>query len=292
MVTILLVVTVFTFHINQAKAAFIIPIILAVTSALAAVAASIVLSVVLPAFAILGIQYAVSGAGTGHFTWFGFFTTILTLGVAPLVAYQYCMDGQDSEYFINCEQQSTAQTPTASQPSLNDESAIPSCNSVTLTYDISNASAYAIYRLEAGAAESSPIDSGDADGLSQITYTDTNLTPQTTYNYILTLFDSGGTQYQYPALSTYTDCLPECTFSSDKAQVVFPETATLSWNCSYADSCSISPTVGPVNAQSGSVVVSPTSTVDYILTCQNSDGSISFSSSLTVVNPTIEEVKP
>ncbi|MDP3052948.1 MAG: hypothetical protein Q8N22_03295 [bacterium] len=269
LITILLVVTVFTFHVNEAKAWV---------------------------FVVIWIIRAVTGeVGTGNANFWGILTAILTGGIAPLVGEMMCLSGQDSIWFTDCAENAYV-GPTADsssgQPVLNNQSFTTTCNSASLTYDVSNAYQYGIYRATAGATESTLVNSGSAQGISNITYTDSNLTPQTSYEYILDLTDSAGTEFQYPPQIAYTQCLPECTFSADKSQVVFPETATLSWACSYADSCSISPTVGSVNAQSGTATVSPASITDYILTCQNGDGSISFSSSIDVVNPSIKEVKP
>ncbi len=280
LVTILLVVAVFTLHINQAKAA---PLIL-------------LLDVWLLSFVPLAVQ-CISGncTGLGHASFWGILSTILFGGIAPMIGQELCQNGQNNAWFTNCQGNTFTGTTTgqaSGEPVLNNQSFTAACNSVSLNYDISNASSYAIFRTTAGATESTSVNSGSAQGLSNITYTDSNLTPQTDYQYILAMSDSVGTQYQYPPQIAYTQCRPECTFSVDKSQVVFPETATLSWTCSYADSCSISPTVGAVNAQSGTATVSPTSTTDYILTCQNADGSISFSSSLNVINPSIKEIKP
>ena len=274
LITILLVVTVFTLHANQAKAAAAIP------------------------FIALLIYRSIAGSpGEGTATFWGILTTLILGGIAPIIGDAMCRSGQDNPWFTGCAGNTytgttAEQSVGAGQPALNNQSYAVTCNSVSLTYDISNANQYGIYQTISGATESTLINSGIAQGLSKITYTDPNLTSQANYKYILVMTDNAGTEYQYPPQIAYTQCRPECTFGSDKSQVVFPETATLSWSCQYADSCSISPAVGSVNTQSGSVVVSPTSTTDYILTCQNADGSISFSSSLSVVNPTIKEVKP
>ena len=62
---------------------------------------------------------------------------------------------------------------------------------------------------------------------------------------------------------------PSCSFSTNQAQVYYPNSATLSWNCSSADTCSIDNGVGSVNAQSGSVNVAPANNTTYKLVCNN-----------------------
>jgi hypothetical protein len=199
-----------------------------------------------------------------------------------------CLVGQNNIFFTGCEETPGAwggQQVTAGSPTLINEDYTATCTSVSLTYDISGANQYGIYR------DGSLINQGNASGLSKITYTDSGLTPHTSYRYVLVMTDNNGVQSQYPEINAYTKCGPQCTFGADKTSVVYPAKVTLSWDCQYADSCSISPEVGSVSA-SGQTEVQPTDTTSYILTCQNADGSTSFSSSINVTNPKVKEIKP
>lgn len=215
----------------------------------------------------------------------------LSVGLVGIVVGEIqCLAGQNNIFFTGCEEEDSGswggQQAAPGSPILVNEDYTATCDSISLTYDITGANQYGIYR------SGNLVNQGNASGLSRITYTDSNLTPQTTYQYVLLLTDDQGEQFQYPAINAYTKCLPECTFSADSIKVVFPAKVTLSWDCQYADSCSISPTVGSVNAGHDQVIVEPTQSTDYILTCQNNDGSTSFSSSINVTNPRIKEIKP
>lgn len=213
----------------------------------------------------------------------------LTAGLVGIgVGQIQCLVGQDNIFFTGCEKSSGSwggQQVNASSPTLVNENYTATCTSISLTYDISNANQYGIYR------SGSLINQGNASGLSKITYTDSNLTPHTSYRYVLVMTDNNGVQSQYPEIAAYTKCSPQCTFGADKTNVVYPAKVTLSWDCQYADSCSISPGVGSVNT-SGETLVQPADTISYILTCQNADGSTSFSSSINVTNPHVKEIKP
>jgi|GEM_PF-1618770 hypothetical protein len=92
--------------------------------------------------------------------------------------------------------------------------------------------------------------------------------------------------------ATNSDCAPpppSCTFSTKSTTpIVPPESATLSWTCSNANSCSIDQGVGTVNPPSGSVKVYPTSTTVYTLNCNGS----TWTTSVLVNNPGQIEVNP
>jgi hypothetical protein len=79
--------------------------------------------------------------------------------------------------------------------------------------------------------------------------------------------------------------LPICEFSAlptTLSKSVFDRQSILSWKCQFANSCSISPEVGAGNETFGSIRVSPKTTTNYILTCQNLEGSSSFSQTVEV----------
>lgn len=73
--------------------------------------------------------------------------------------------------------------------------------------------------------------------------------------------------------------LPVCDFSAVPTvidgQSAFNRQSALSWTCQFANTCSISPEVGLVSTF-GSTRVSPQSTTNYTLTCENLDGRSSF----------------
>lgn len=214
----------------------------------------------------------------------------LTVGLGGIAVGEIlCLAGQNNIFFTGCEETPGSwggQQVTPGSPTLVNEDYTATCDSVSLTYDVTNANQYGIYR------DGGLVSQGNASGLSKITYTDSGLTPHTTYRYSLLMTNNQGEQFQYPEMDGYTKCSPQCTFSADSIKVVFPAKVTLSWDCQYADSCDISPTVGSVNAGQDQVTVNPTQSTDYILTCQNADGSTSFSSSINVTNPHIKEIKP
>jgi len=207
-----------------------------------------------------------------------------------------CSNGTDNMFFTGCNKQAGSATQQGGtgapgSPVMTDENYTATCNSINLSFSISGANQYGIYR-GSDLNSATLINQGSAAGLSQITYTDGNLVPQTNYSYILQATNNSGTPFQYPVINAYTKCLPICSLTVDKSQIVVPAQATLSWNCQYANSCSILPTIGSVSGTSGTVTVSPTSTTNYVLTCNNVDGSISSPVPVNVANPIIKEINP
>ena len=74
--------------------------------------------------------------------------------------------------------------------------------------------------------------------------------------------------------------LPVCDFSAlpillDKSSV-FDRQSALTWKCQFANTCSLSPSIGASVGTFGTARVSPMETTTYSLTCQNLDGSSSF----------------
>lgn len=79
--------------------------------------------------------------------------------------------------------------------------------------------------------------------------------------------------------SSWSDCPqppPSCSFSASPNRVIVPPPAhvSLSWSCSYADSCTIGG-IGPVGA-SGSQSVSVDKDTTYAMNCSGRGGSASF----------------
>lgn len=246
--------------------------------------------------------------GTGIATFLGIFVSIVLIVIgtvlsggllgglllqqtAVLIGQIQCQGGQNNSFFTGCSSQessggSAQQVGTPGSPVLLNENYTATCNSVSLTYDISGGNQYGIYR------DDSLINQGSAKGLSKITYTDTSLNKQITYKYVLMMTNDQGAQFQYPPINAYTKCLSQCSLATNKSEIVFPGQATLSWNCQDANSCGISPSVGSVNPLSGEATVKPTVSTTYILTCGNVDGQTSFSTSINVIKPKLEEVAP
>lgn len=86
---------------------------------------------------------------------------------------------------------------------------------------------------------------------------------------------------------------PRCSFSADPSSIILPQSSTLSWSCSYADSCEIDQGIGPVSKTSGTQEVRPSQTTTYTLTCNGFDGPKSWQSTVNVgFTPIIREVIP
>ncbi len=278
----------FIFSLKIAKASGIATLFTAIILIVAIIVMAPVLSIVAPW--LVPVLYVAAGTSFTAAPVAFIVGAALSVGLVGIAVGEIqCIAGQNNIFFTGCEETPGSwggQQAAPGSPTLVHEDYTATCNSISLTYDITDANQYGIYR------SGDLINQGNASGLSKITYTDSNLTPHTTYSYVLLMTDNQGGQFQYPAINGYTTCSPKCTFSADNIKVVFPAKVTLSWDCQYADSCSISPTVGSVNAGHDQVIVEPTQSTDYILTCQNNDGSTSFSSSINVTNPHIKEIKP
>lgn len=72
------------------------------------------------------------------------------------------------------------------------------------------------------------------------------------------------------------------SFSASQSCVNLCQEICLSWSTSYADTVTIFPGIGAV-AKSGTYMVTPTTTTTYTLTATNSGGSITASTTVTVV---------
>ena len=112
---------------------------------------------------------------------------------------------------------------------------------------------------------------------------------------------SGGTSAAYATVTVtqqsqqQTSNTPSCTISSDKSQLVPPQKATLNWNCVYVTpgTCYLNGTKVDVNSNNGGLIVSPTSTTNYTVSCNGLDGSTpSASTKITVSTTSIHEIAP
>jgi hypothetical protein len=109
---------------------------------------------------------------------------------------------------------------------------------------------------------------------------------------------SGETSDAYATVtvnSSQSPNIPSCKISSDKSQLVPPQTATLNWNCVYVTpgTCYLNGTKVDVNSNNGGLIVSPTSTTNYTVSCNGLDGSTpSSSTKITVSTTSIHEIAP
>ncbi|MDP3948684.1 MAG: IPT/TIG domain-containing protein [bacterium] len=85
--------------------------------------------------------------------------------------------------------------------------------------------------------------------------------------------------------------LPSCVFSASPSAIVPPQSSSLSWNCSNANSCSIDNGIGSVGVN-GSSTVKPSQTTTYTLSCNGSGGSASFQTTVRTTRFDIREVAP
>lgn len=97
-------------------------------------------------------------------------------------------------------------------------------------------------------------------------------------NYTLTCVGKLGTTVKN--MSVKVAELPVCDFSAlplvlDKSSV-FDKQSVLTWKCQFANTCSITPSTGASVGTFGNARVSPETTTNYTLTCENLEGNSSF----------------
>jgi len=115
--------------------------------------------------------------------------------------------------------------------------------------------------------------------------------PRGTYTFILTCTGRGGRASDSVTVKVIQ--VPKCTFTANPTSIIPPQSSTLSWECIYADSCSIDQGVGSVNNPvSGTKQVRPTKTTTYTLTCDGLDGSRSYQATVVGLTPRLREVVP
>lgn len=123
-------------------------------------------------------------------------------------------------------------------------------------------------------------------------YSVTNTSNRGTYNFTLSCSDNNGNSASDSHTITIIQ-IPRCTFVADPTSIILPQTSTLSWSCSYADTCSINPDIGSVSNISGSQEVRPPETTTYTLTCDGLDGTREWQSTVNVgFTPRVREVAP
>jgi len=90
----------------------------------------------------------------------------------------------------------------------------------------------------------------------------------------------GATPEPVPELSLET--APVAILSASPSRIDLGQSTTLSWTSTNASSCTASGGWSGARSTAGSQIVSPTATVNYILTCNGAGGSISASASDSV----------
>ena len=200
-----------------------------------------------------------------------------------------------------CPRLTASNSEGASSGSFRSELTIPkpevkvvnqNCHSISLEIKAGKAETYSVLRGGKVIASNIPI--------SETIFKDNGLTPHTTYKYKIITKSSVGTS---PAavVKGYTKCFPQCSFKIDKTRIVRPGKATLSWQCQYADFCSISSSIGKekgginkksVSNISGNLSIIPLKTSNWFLYCQNIDGKSVWSVSLKVLETGYKEVRP
>jgi hypothetical protein len=104
------------------------------------------------------------------------------------------------------------------------------------------------------------------------------------YQFLLKVTNTDGISAQ--ATTMVTTAAPLQTqivqFTAQPAAITSGQSSTLNWVIQNATSASITPGVGAVNANSGSVAVSPTTTTTYTLTANGANGSTTQTVQITV----------
>ena len=117
------------------------------------------------------------------------------------------------------------------------------------------------------------------------------LKPRGNYTFTLGCTGPGGSNSDIKNVKVIQ--VPRCSFIASPPTIILPASSTLSWNCLYADSCSINQGIGSVNKISGTKDVRPPETTTYTLTCSGLDDSRSYQATVNIgFEPTRREVPP
>ena len=84
---------------------------------------------------------------------------------------------------------------------------------------------------------------------------------------------------------------PTSSLSVVPGSIIKGEKATLNWSSQNVTSCSMTPDVGPVDAQ-GSMTIAPSISTTYYLTCNGPGGTSNNASSITVSEPPMAPLAP
>ena len=143
------------------------------------------------------------------------------------------------------------------------------CNSVPLSWTVStNADAYRILR------GSPRVDISPYQPYTAQNFTDTSVSQNTSYQYQIEAYNSGGTNRSNEINVTTLYCPPVVNLSANPTSIYQGQSSTLSWSSAYAASCTASGAWSGSKPTSGSEVVipSPPPSVTYTLTCTGPGG--------------------
>ena len=172
-------------------------------------------------------------------------------------------------------QGSTEYTLTALNSVLGEEIAVSTTVEVTIIIPSASISAYPSI-IELGEPATLTWSSTDADSCTispDVGPIDCNgsieVSPPGTTNYIFTAKNtrSGMTASALATIGVKV-IMPSASISANPAEIELGESATISWNSTNADKCTISPEIGEVDCD-GSVEISPNGTTQYVFTAMN-----------------------
>jgi hypothetical protein len=120
----------------------------------------------------------------------------------------------------------------------------------------------------------------ETEGNGAFTYTPgADFTGEDSFTYTIT--DGNGGQ---DTASVTVRISPQVQIAASPEMIASGESSILTWNFSFAESCTISPSIGEVGAE-GSVTVTPAETSTYTITATGSGGSTTANTTITVVDP-------
>jgi len=127
---------------------------------------------------------------------------------------------------------------------------------------------------------------------SETIFSETKTNNRGVYNFTLSCSDDNGNTGSDNHTAKIIQ-IPKCNFSANPTTITPPQTSTLSWNCQYANTCSIDQNIGLVDPISGNQSIRPPETTTYTLTCDGLDGIRSWETTVNVgFAPNIREIIP
>lgn len=125
---------------------------------------------------------------------------------------------------------------------------------------------------------------GDWSGSKALSGSESVSKPRGNYVFGLTCYNDSGMAVSKVATSSVIQ-VPQCSFSAASSTIVLPQTTAISWNCNYANTCSIDQNIGLVSNTSNSVIIRPSQNTTYTLSCNGLDGSKTFTASVNLGSP-------
>ncbi|MEW6079978.1 MAG: PASTA domain-containing protein, partial [Thermodesulfobacteriota bacterium] len=114
------------------------------------------------------------------------------------------------------------------------------------------------------------------------------VTPFQTTAYTITATGTGGTASANVTVTVDT-LLPYVSFSVEPETILPGHSATLKWESYLADSCLISPDIGPVD-MAGNITVSPAQTTTYTITVTGPGGTVTATATINVADTDLTPV--